>query len=127
MHMKMWDEINFPFPNVGWITYPFSNFNGCTVDVWEWISNFIVRFSMDANTYPCWDLSYTMLAKGAPEWKIYIVWTKLPVQERKAQSQSSGLCVAFSPKERWDLHSLKYLSTGKICELENKGALLRSK
>ena len=23
------------------ITYPFPNFNGCTVEVWEWISNFI--------------------------------------------------------------------------------------
>ena len=23
------------------ITYPFSNFNGCTVEVWEWKSNFI--------------------------------------------------------------------------------------
>ena len=22
------------------ITYPFPNFNGCTVEVWEWISNF---------------------------------------------------------------------------------------
>ena len=26
----MWDEITYPFPN----------FNGCTVGVWEWISNF---------------------------------------------------------------------------------------
>ena len=27
----MWDEITYPFPN----------FIGCTVEVWEWISNFI--------------------------------------------------------------------------------------
>ena len=27
----MWDEI----------TYPFLNVNGATVEVWEWISNFI--------------------------------------------------------------------------------------
>ena len=24
-----------------YITYPFPNFNGCTVEVWEWTSNFI--------------------------------------------------------------------------------------
>ena len=31
VHCKMWDEITYPSPN----------FNGCTVEVWEWISNFI--------------------------------------------------------------------------------------
>ena len=29
IHFKVWDEITFPFPN----------FNGCAVEVWEWISN----------------------------------------------------------------------------------------
>ena len=28
---KVWHEITYPFPN----------FNGCTIEVWEWISNFI--------------------------------------------------------------------------------------
>ena len=37
------------------ITYPFLNFNGTTVEVWEWISNFIPCFIMDVITYPCWD------------------------------------------------------------------------
>ena len=32
---KVWDEI----------IYSFSNFNGCTVEVWEWISNFIPHFT----------------------------------------------------------------------------------
>ena len=31
IHYKVWDEITHPFPN----------FKGCTVEVWEWISNFI--------------------------------------------------------------------------------------
>ena len=31
IHYNVWDEITYPFPN----------FNGCTVEVWEWISNFI--------------------------------------------------------------------------------------
>ena len=28
------------------IIYPFQNFNGCTVEVWEWINNFILWFIM---------------------------------------------------------------------------------
>ena len=39
----MWDEI----------TYPFLIFDGCTVEVWEWISNLIPYFKMDVITYPC--------------------------------------------------------------------------
>ena len=45
MPCKVWDEI----------AYPFANFNGCTVEVWEWISNLITHFTMDVNTYPCRD------------------------------------------------------------------------
>ena len=55
IHYKMWDEIN----------YPFLNFNGATVEVWEWISNFIPHITGHLITYPCWDLSYTMLVKVA--------------------------------------------------------------
>ena len=45
----MWDEITYPFPN----------FNGCTVEVWEWISNFTQHFTPQAITYPCWDSKST--------------------------------------------------------------------
>ena len=45
IHYKMWDEI----------TYPFLNFNGSTVEVKEWISNFILHFTGHVITYPCWD------------------------------------------------------------------------
>ena len=48
------------------ITYPFLNFNGCTVEVEEWIGYFTPHFIMDGITYPCWDLSWTMLVKGVP-------------------------------------------------------------
>ena len=50
---KVWDEI----------TYPFLNFNGCTDEVKECISNFILHFIIDMITYPCWDQSYTILVK----------------------------------------------------------------
>ena len=45
IHYKMWDEI----------TYPFLNFNGCTVEVQEWLSNFIPHFTGLVITYPRWD------------------------------------------------------------------------
>ena len=40
----MWDEI----------AYQYSNFNSSTVEVWEWLSNFIPHFKMYVITYPCW-------------------------------------------------------------------------
>ena len=43
IHYEVWDEITYPFPN----------FNGCSVEVWEWISNFIPHLIVI--TYPCWD------------------------------------------------------------------------
>ena len=42
----MWEEI----------VYPFSNFNGCTVEVWELISNFMPHFIGHVISYACWDL-----------------------------------------------------------------------
>ena len=45
IHCKLWYEIIYPFPN----------FNGCTVEVWKWISNFISHFAGHVITYPWWD------------------------------------------------------------------------
>ena len=44
---KVWDEIAYPFPN----------FNGFTIEVSKWMSNFIPHFMMGVITYPCWDLN----------------------------------------------------------------------
>ena len=44
-HYNAWDEITYPSPD----------FNGGTVEVWEWISNFISHFPGHVITYPCWD------------------------------------------------------------------------
>ena len=46
----MWDEI----------TYPFLNFNGATVEVLEWISNFIPHFTEHVITYKCWFCAWDM-------------------------------------------------------------------
>ena len=34
------------------MTYPFPNFNGEAVEVWEWISNFIPHFARYVITFP---------------------------------------------------------------------------
>ena len=55
MPRKVWDEI----------TYPFLNFNSCTVEVKEWISNFIPHITMDVITFLWWNKKLIMLVKGA--------------------------------------------------------------
>ena len=45
IHYKVWDEI----------TYALLNFNGATVEVWEWIGNFISHFTGHVITYPWCD------------------------------------------------------------------------
>ena len=51
--LRIWDEI----------TYTFSNFNRTTIEVLEWMSNFIPHFTGHMITYPCWDLSVSMLVE----------------------------------------------------------------
>ena len=41
IHSKVWDDFFYPFPN----------FNGCTVEIWEWIIYFTPLFIMDVITY----------------------------------------------------------------------------
>ena len=43
MFSNEWDEITYPFPNV----------NDCTVEVLEWIGNFIPLFTKHVIAYPC--------------------------------------------------------------------------
>ena len=43
MPSNLWDEIIHVLPN----------FNGAAIGIWEWISNFIPHFIMDAITSPC--------------------------------------------------------------------------
>ena len=45
IHYKVWDEITYPLPI----------FNAATVEVWEWIRNFIPHFIRSVVTYPSWD------------------------------------------------------------------------
>ena len=54
MPTKVWYEIIYPVPN----------FNGCTVDVWEWNTNFSPHF-VDVNYLSMLGLSYSILVKRA--------------------------------------------------------------
>ena len=45
------DEQLHKLYSVDEITYPFLNFNGCTVEVWEWINNLIPHFTGDVITF----------------------------------------------------------------------------
>ena len=47
------DNTYMPGKVWNWITYPFQNFSGATVDIWERISNCIPHYRMDEITYPC--------------------------------------------------------------------------
>ena len=49
------------------IIYLFTNLNGCTVEVCEWISNFIPRTIKDVIIYRYYDWSKTMVLKGHPD------------------------------------------------------------
>ena len=44
-HHNMCDEIIYPFPN----------FNGWTVYIWQRISDFALHFTVHVITYSCWD------------------------------------------------------------------------
>ena len=54
MPSKMWHDFTYPFPN----------FNGYTVEVWEGISNSIPHFMLGVIIFfSCWDWRSTMLIK----------------------------------------------------------------
>ena len=56
MPCEMWDEITHQFPN----------FNGFTVEVWEWISNFIPHFVMGVIMQSMLGLKLISVCKRAP-------------------------------------------------------------
>ena len=62
---KVWDKITYPLPN----------FNGCNVEVWQWISNFIPHYIMVVITYPCWVSEWLNLTAfwGKADSEVHIV------------------------------------------------------
>ena len=64
-------------PSWDGITYPSLNFNGCTVGIWEWISNFVPHFIMDVLSYPRGLKSIHALKSivAYNSWRQAIIWT----------------------------------------------------
>ena len=64
--LQMWDEIDYQFPN----------FNGCTVEVWEWINNFIPHLlsldSLQGDTYSV-SSQIIFFRKDTRKYPIYII------------------------------------------------------
>ena len=54
-HYKVWNEITYLFPN----------FDGATVGIYEWISNFIVQVAEHMIIYTSGDWSSTLFVKAA--------------------------------------------------------------
>ena len=52
----MWDDVNYPFPN----------YDGDTVEVWEGISNFVLHFIVHVITFPSWDWKFIYASKSGP-------------------------------------------------------------
>ena len=47
-------------------TYPFPNFNGTAVEIWEWIGDFILHFIIGVITYLCRVLKLIHVSKRGP-------------------------------------------------------------
>ena len=54
------------------ITNSFSNFNGCNIKGWEWISNFIIHFILGVIIYSCRDYRWSVLVKGSQKWSNWL-------------------------------------------------------
>ena len=54
-----WIGNDIQYTRIVWnkITYSFPNFSGATVEVWEWISDFIPHFTWHVITCQCWNES----------------------------------------------------------------------
>ena len=67
-HYKVWDEITYPFPNL----------KGSTIEVWQWISNFIPHFIMAylaCNYLSMLGLKSFWVSKKGPQAWILAQWT----------------------------------------------------
>ena len=83
----------------GEITYPFPNFNGCTIEVREWISKFIPHFPGHVITYQ---------VAGGPDDKIWdfvaLVWL---IRSQIITASSAGAAissVALISRDRYLSH-----------------------
>ena len=72
IHYKVWDEITYPFPN----------FNGTAVGVWEWISNFIPHFVHVRSTSTTLDWRHIRRGGASNHWLLKCLFNSLSEQKK---------------------------------------------
>ena len=88
------------------ITYSFPNYNGATVEVWEWTNNFIPHFRMDVITYPVVILGTHekphVPISQACHWSLYINQAESTLANSSCLSQQQSWLIiqTASPKPR---------------------------
>ena len=66
------------------------NFNDTTVEIWEWLSNFIPHLTGHVITYPCWNSSKFICVKGAQaKTEFIMVWKQLRTESVKTTFSNS--------------------------------------
>ena len=101
---KVWDEIDYPFPN----------FNGATVEVWERINNFTPHLTGCMVTNPCWvsvgvshHWRYKILVASYPIFKSARCHWECSICFKKRGKTVSGMTIPYHVYEnrltRWSL------------------------
>ena len=94
------DKYVHPLKSVGWITHPSSNFNAA-IQVWEWVSNFILHSIMDVVTS-----SLSIFIKGFQEY-----WSSFSNSTHASTTVLSlWYCLAISQENQWDKRDSMFLS-----------------
>ena len=60
-----WINNNIHYTECDEFIYPFPNFNGCTIEILKWMSNFTLHFNGHVIRYPCRGYCLSVLAKDA--------------------------------------------------------------
>ena len=90
------------------ITYPFPNFKGYTIEVWEWISNFITLY-LASNFLSMLGFKQIHVSEGAPELNMYIV--HLSGHGKKHYQNQNTSSNAF-----WEIHSQWKWKCTEMCK-----------
>ena len=85
IHYKVWAELTYTFPN----------FNGATVEVWEWTSRFNPRCTGHVVTYPCWS-KLNRVSKRDPRYK-----KNINIQNITKGAETNKICgISFALKPK---------------------------
>ena len=93
-----WIRNHMPSKVCDEITQPFPNFNGWTVEFWEWISNFITFFIIVVITYPHWILFNSIFSPRVLKHLVVQYWSVLDISF--GHYVVAGLRLRYPPTRR---------------------------